>query len=341
MTTPSIRASKRPHNDRDAFDDALYAAVARRTTRAKERGGEAGAVIVAGEVGAGKTAAALRLFQRLRSAGIRAGGVLAPRLVDQGKTVGYNVLDLSRGEDVPFARSEPPGLAVGRFYVRPEGLLFSERALRHAAASADVVVLDEVGRWELAGGGHAAAVRDVLASRAVAVLLVRSELIGAVAETFGLHDPDVLSVPQRAHRVGEGASFAFWSIVDSTPFPLLVTLGEDGYPQSRPMHLIAREGRTVWFPTSRHSRKVAHIAAHPEATVLFVDTDRFNYASLHGLAALDPNRDLASRLWRDDWRDDWPEGPRDPDFALLRVDGVRGYVLRGTTGESGEIDLAA
>jgi general stress protein 26/nucleoside-triphosphatase THEP1 len=324
---------------REAFADELFDAVTRQLPLSP--GSPRAPVVVAGGVGAGKTAAGLRLAQRLRDAGVTVGGILAPRLVERGETVGYNVLDVSTGEDVAFARADPPGQAVGRFFVRPAGLAFAERALRHGIERADVVLVDEVGRWELGGGGHAAALADLLRSRALPVLFVRAELTPAVADRFALQAAKVLHLAESIEREPAGGRRAFWSIVDSMPHPLFVTVAADGFPQSRPMSLIERDEHTLWFPTSRASRKVEQIGAHAEVTVLFVDTDRYNYASLHGRASLDPDRDRARKLWRGEWRDDWPAGPDDPDYALLRVDGVRGFYLHGTTGEAGEIDLRA
>ncbi len=329
---------RRRSTSRAAFDDELFAAVAARLASAA--GGRPSApVIVTGGIGAGKTEAGLRLAQRLRQSGITVGGILAPRLFEQGETAGYNVLDLQSGEDTAFARPDPPGHAVGRFYVRPGGLAFAERALLRGIQRAAVVFVDEVGRWELAGGGHAAALRSALESRAVLVLFVRTELVGAVVECFGLRSAHVSRLVETVRRDSVEDRRAFWGLVDSLPHPLLVTLAADGYPQSRPMTLIAHDDRTLWFPTSRASRKIEQIQAHNEVTVLFVDGDRYNYASFHGTASLDSDRDLAQKLWRDEWHDDWPLSAEDPDYTLLRVDGVRGFYLHGTTGEAGEIDL--
>ena len=336
MTEPGPVAPRRRNVSCDAFDDELYRAVAERVAA---REAHPNPVIVAGGIGVGKTVAGLRLAQRLRQNGIIVGGVLAPRLLEQGETTGYNVLDLLTGEDASFARSDPPGHVVGRFYVRPAGLAFADRALRQGAERAPVVFLDEIGRWELGDGGHAAALRDVLRWRAVPVFFVRAELVEAVVEHFGLRSPRIVRLAEAVRRNSLEGRRAFWDIVDSVPYPLLVTLAADGFPQSRPMTLAARDEHALWFPTSRESRKVAQIQAHAEVTALFVDTDRYNYASFHGAASLDPDRDVARRLWRDEWSDDWPNGPDDADYAVLRVDGVRGFYLHGTTGEAGEVDL--
>ncbi len=321
----------------DAFVREVLAAVVARATGASRRG----PVIVTGGIGAGKTEAGLRLASHVRDAGLTLGGILAPRLFGHGETVGYNVLDLLTGEDAPFARSEPPGDPVGRFFVRPAGLAFAERALRHAAERAEVAFVDEVGRWELGGGGHVAGLREILRSRAVPVLFVRSELVDAVIETFGLRGAHVARLAEATRRDAAEGRRAFWEIVDSVPYPLLITLAEDGFPQSRPMTLIAHDEHTLWFPTSLGSRKVAQVQAHDQVTVLFVDNDRFNYASFHGVAAVDRDRNRARDLWRSEWRDDWPGGADDPDYGLLRIDGVRGFFLHGATGEAGEIDLRA
>jgi nucleoside-triphosphatase THEP1 len=329
-------AAQRRRASHGASDEELFEML---TARVAAGGTSPAPVIVAGAIGAGKTETGLRVAQRLKEHGITVGGILAPRLVEHGETTGYNVLDLATGEDTPFARPNPPGQMVGRFYVRPTGLAFATRALRHGAERAAVVFIDEVGRWELAGEGHAAALRSVLGSRAVPVLFVRAELVPAVVEAFHLHSAHVVRLVEALRRDSAKGRQSFWDIVDSVPYPLLVTVAADGFPQSRPMTLVARDEHTLWFPTSRTSRKIGQIAAHAEVTVLFVDSDRYNYASFHGVASIDDDRARACQVWRAEWRDDWPQGVDDPSYALLRVDGVRGFYSHGQTGDAGEIDL--
>ncbi len=338
MTAPGGPGrTRRSDSFREEFAEDLYCAITPELDR--DRGSPGTPVVVAGDIGAGKTTAGLRLAQRLRDAGVAVGGILAPRIVELGETVGYNVLDVATGEDVAFARPDPPGQAVGRFFVRPAGLAFAERALRHGIEHADVVLVDEIGRWELSGGGHAAALRDLLRSHAVPVVFVRTELARAVVEHFALGAARVFHLTDSVRREPAGSCSAFWAIVDSVPYPLLITLAADGFPQSRPMTLVARDDHTLWFPTSRGSHKIGQIHAHAEVTALFVDSDRYNYASFHGIGSLDTDRERARQLWRDEWREDWSGGPEDPDYVLLRIDGVRGFYLHGPTGEEGKVDL--
>jgi nucleoside-triphosphatase THEP1/general stress protein 26 len=323
----------------NAEDERLALEVAR-AVEARLRATPRAAVVLAGGIAAGKTRTAKRVAEHLRDRGVSVGGILAPRRLEGDVTVGYSVVDLKTGEERGFAESTPPGRPVGRFFVRPEALRFARAAVHRAAEECDVVFVDEVGRWELDGGGHAESVRELAASGAVAVLLVREAFVDDVIATFGLQGADVFRLaPRRPDRAAGPLAETLWSMVDGIEFPLFVTLGSDGFPQSRPMDLVLREGRTLWFATSRASRKVQQIGEHPEVTVLFVDTDRFNYAAFHGIARLVEDPERRARLWHEPWRDDWPQGPEDPDYILVRVDGIRGHVLRGPGEESGEIDL--
>ncbi|MCD5416731.1 pyridoxamine 5'-phosphate oxidase family protein [Candidatus Bipolaricaulota bacterium] len=133
----------------------------------------------------------------------------------------------------------------------------------------------------------------------------------------------------------------FWEIVEEITFPLLVTNGKDGFPQARPMRLLAYEGRRLWFATSRSSNKTGEIAANAQVTVIFADTERFNYACLHGRAHLIADEERKRRLWQNAWTDDWPKGPRDPDYLLIEVVGEYGVYYRGYTDERGTVDLHA
>ena len=295
-------------------------------------------VLLVGGIGAGKTSTGLQLISLLRHEDLPPGGILAPRILEGSETVGYSLIDLGTNTTHPFAGGDPSDIPIGRFHVSAEGLDRARRAIGRAAGERRVVLVDEVGRLELDGGGHAPAVRELLASPAIPILLVRDRWIDEVIDAFALADPILYDVERRDSGIA-GAE-AFWRIVDAIPFPLLVTHAADGYLTSRPMTAVDRDGASVWLATSRSSHKIAEIAADPRVTLLFVDSVRFDYAALHGPAHLVDDPDRASAVWRDDWRDDWPDGPSDPDYVLMRVDGVRGQYLRGETGETGTLTLA-
>ena len=157
-----------------------------------EGAGRAG-LILSGGIGSGKTRTAEALAAALSRRGVSVGGVLCPRILEKGETVGYRARDLATGEERPFACLEPPGVPIGRFFV-PESTLAFARTAAERAVAARVAIVDEVGRWELAGGGLAPVVRTLLASPAFPVLLVRDALVGEVADAFPNRHFTVLSV---------------------------------------------------------------------------------------------------------------------------------------------------
>lgn len=170
-----------------------------------EEKGERSCVIISGGIGAGKTRTSEQLAAALKGRGFSVGGILSPRIVQDGKTVGYMVCDLASGMQRPFASLEPPGLAVGKFFIAEEGLVVARSAIERAAATAQVVFVDEVGRLELAGGGLASEIRVLLRSKALPVLLVRSSFLDAVVRTFSIACFEVLQAGRGAlPSVGEG-----------------------------------------------------------------------------------------------------------------------------------------
>lgn len=300
-------------------------------------------ILLVGGIGSGKTAAGLRLLSLLRSYGIDVGGILAPRILKDEQTIGYSLIDLATNATHPFAGLEPSDIKIGKFYLSQAGLELAERTIINALNNRPVVFIDEVGRLEVQGSGHAPAIRRLLQSDSVPVLLVRDTLVEQAVRTFEIADPFIFHVSQLrdVEELAPGGTQTFWQIVDSIPYPLLVTIcSSDGFPRSRPMHLIDHDGKTLWFATSRRSQKIKQIQTDSHVTVLFVDSARYNYAAFHGYAHIIEDAARQKTLWRNDWEDDWPQGPSDPDYVLIRVAGIRGHFLRGHTGESGVVDLS-
>lgn len=145
-------------------------------------------IIIHGAIGAGKTRLAERLAATLEECKIRVGGIISPRIVDGVETIGYRVRNIETGEERPFASLDPPGIPIGKFYLSEDALLFARAAIERAATIDEVVFLDEVGRLEIAGQGHAPALRALLQSEAIPVLFVRTTFVKHIIERFGIVD---------------------------------------------------------------------------------------------------------------------------------------------------------
>ena len=143
-------------------------------------------LILSGEIGAGKTSVAGHLVAELDEQRVAVGGILSPRIIEAGDTIGYTIRDLMTDEERPFASLDPPGVSVGKFFIAEQGLAFARCAIEQATTSTHTVFVDEVGMLELAGNGLAPALRALLQSQILPVLLVRPSFVEAVVSTFSI-----------------------------------------------------------------------------------------------------------------------------------------------------------
>jgi general stress protein 26 len=100
---------------------------------------------------------------------------------------------------------------------------------------------------------------------------------------------------------------------------MLTTTGADGGLHAVPM---ARQevdlDAELWFITVKDSDHVRNLQARPEVGVTFSSRDA--WVSVRGTAALVEDLDQLKELWNT-FADAWlPEGPEDPNAALIRVD---------------------
>ena len=157
------------------------------------------AVVITGATGSGKTTLASAVIDRLRARGARVGGILAPGLLEDGRRSGFDLVDLATGERVPLAREQAgvsgPHDRWSRFAFSADGLGRGRRALAAAARGAEVIVVDEVGPFELSGGGWADSL-DALSNGYTGALLlvVRESVVEAVRAKWGPADTTVIDV---------------------------------------------------------------------------------------------------------------------------------------------------
>jgi nucleoside-triphosphatase len=116
-------------------------------------------VLIEARPGAGKTTAAGRLAELLREAGVPLSGFLTRELRERGRRVGFEIetLDGERGLLAHVDLKGPP--RVGRYGVDVEA--FERLALPALDPPGDesVVLIDELGKMELASERFAGAVR--------------------------------------------------------------------------------------------------------------------------------------------------------------------------------------
>ncbi|MCS7127392.1 MAG: AAA family ATPase [Thaumarchaeota archaeon] len=108
-------------------------------------------VVITGPPGSGKTTAAIRVAEELRSRGLEVGGFVTREVREGGARIGFDVVELSGASSVPLARKGPSGPhRLGSYAVFPENLEeLGIPAITAAVERGAVLIVDEVGPMEL------------------------------------------------------------------------------------------------------------------------------------------------------------------------------------------------
>ena len=125
-------------------------------------------IILAGEKGAGKTTACLRLAALLEEHHIPFGGIICA----DGR-----IKDLTGGSRKFYDSAGTAGtLSVGRYHIRRSALAFGSRAIENACNGARVILIDEFGRLEFNREGYYSAVTKALATGRCLIVVRKSML---------------------------------------------------------------------------------------------------------------------------------------------------------------------
>lgn len=130
-------------------------------------------ILLEGRPGVGKTTAALRVAELLRTAGLRVRGFVTEELRESGVRVGFAIetLEGRRGILAHVELRGPP--RVGKYGV--DLAAFERLALPALSAGDDeVVIVDELGKMELSSDAFRTVVMDLFARRAPVVATVHA-----------------------------------------------------------------------------------------------------------------------------------------------------------------------
>jgi len=102
---------------------------------------------------------------------------------------------------------------------------------------------------------------------------------------------------------------------------MLVSRGDDGRSHARPM---SNNGQVDWDGSSRFfapadGRLIAELQRDPEVVTTYRADDRFAWVALSGRAEIIDDADEKRRYWLEELDRWFPNGPEDPNVALIRV----------------------
>jgi len=148
------------------------------------------AAVVAGK-GGRRSRAAREVAEALAARGLRVGGFTQRTIEDDAGAKTIGLMRAAGGAEVPLARSvvPPPGSSGCSIVFEAAGFEAARRWVAEDAPGSDVVVLDGIGKLELGGEGHRAAVARALADARLVVLAVRDDQLVYVIEALGLEEP--------------------------------------------------------------------------------------------------------------------------------------------------------
>jgi len=158
--------------------------------------------IITGAIGEGKTTQVRKLVEELKAGNVSVKGIYSPRIMADGQTAGYDVVDIDSGFRVPFLRvdSESESKKIGRYSINPAAIEAGLKSLSVALNSnPDVIVADEIGKMELGNEGWFEKLGGVLKGSSILVFAVRDSFVEEIVNKFEMKDYSVMPVSEHLY----------------------------------------------------------------------------------------------------------------------------------------------
>ena len=112
-----------------------------------------------------------------------------------------------------------------------------------------------------------------------------------------------------------------WEMIKDIRFGMLTARHGNGHLHSRPMTTQNRslDEPVLWFFASRSTEPAADTANDPRVNVSYVDPGQDRYVSVTGNVRIIEDPEKKKALWNMPTQAWFPNGPLDPDVALLEV----------------------
>jgi nucleoside-triphosphatase THEP1 len=148
------------------------------------------ALVIAGK-GGRRSQAARNVAGALAARGLRVGGFTQRTVESETGAKTIDLVHVRDGRVVPLARPAAPSADPTTCSLAFEPAAFEEarRWIEEDAESTDVLVVDGLGKLELGGEGHRAAVASALATARLVVLAIRDDQLVYAMEALGLGEP--------------------------------------------------------------------------------------------------------------------------------------------------------
>ena len=103
---------------------------------------------------------------------------------------------------------------------------------------------------------------------------------------------------------------------------------------TRPMATIdVEDNGTLWFYTDIRSIKVEEVSKERKAHLVYSHPGKESYLDVWGMASVVTDRSLIKEKWSTMVKAWFPDGPEDPNLALLKIVPYRNYYWDAETGK--------
>ena len=146
-------------------------------------------IIITGEQGSGKTTFLQEMIFGLANNDVQIAGILAEGFWKNYERDHFELIDLKSKNSILYCQREPNDgwEKLRHFYINPDGQKFGEAALDPKyLKNADIIVIDEIGPFELKGKGWAKVIKSILKMlpEKIMIWVVRESLLNEVIDHF-------------------------------------------------------------------------------------------------------------------------------------------------------------
>jgi len=155
--------------------------------------------IISGETRSGKTTYLKNLLIDLKKSQpkLKIGGIIAHGIDENGKRLGFEIEDISTGERILLSNNinENGNIRVGRFYFKQKGMEFGKIVLENAIDNSDLLIIDEIGHFELKGKGWFDIIEKAMIKENIDMIwVVRKSLLGDVLKLWSHSNVEVIEI---------------------------------------------------------------------------------------------------------------------------------------------------
>jgi nucleoside-triphosphatase THEP1 len=153
--------------------------------------------IITGGQGTGKTSFLVCLIKELHRKRVKVGGFVAEGLWKEDKRFGFNLIGITDFASISLCTKDPNPfhIKLGNYYFNPDAIKIGNEILQHDQRNAEIIIVDEIGIFELQEKLWFNSFQQLLASCSKPLIIsVRDKIVDEVIKKFALQHVQVFGV---------------------------------------------------------------------------------------------------------------------------------------------------